>query len=472
MRERLTLGLCLVALAGVVLTGAAAPAARVIGGSAIHIQAAPWTVFVEQDQSALAQYLCTGSIIDARHVLTAAHCVFDEHGDRATPAELTVKAGVSNFSVPLPTDAEQDRPVRAIRVHPGYRWTRFAAPDDVAVLTLSQPLHLGGKAVRPLQLPPAKAAFPSGTAVGIGGFGRDDPTTHASGPLAWMTATIDAQGTCPSFRPSGTLPFNAILLCASAVSAAVCSGDSGSALVTLQGRPTLLGVTDGGAAGCPAGSDGLFTYVGAPEILRFLKGDAHPPLSPRKQHGTGVKLSWQSPLVVGSTLTCSAGSWSREGRVTYTFTDGSALQRGQQTTFVALPENVYDSITCEVAVTNAGGTTLDDSRRSPVVLEPPSPAIGRIEPLAGTAGGRVTLRLTVHSPAGLWGPVHLCAIPPASVGGHVCSVGQRDAGKPSTARFTLTFRIAPNAPVGTARVRLYAVAGLSSASATTSLRIS
>jgi hypothetical protein len=469
---RLTLGLGLVALAGVVSTGAAAPAVRVIGGSAIHVQAAPWTVFVEQDRSAHERFLCTGSIVDARHILTAAHCVFNERGDRATPAELTVKAGVSNFSVPLPTDAEQDRSVSALRVHPGYRWTRFAAPDDVAVLTLSQPLHLGGTAVRALHLPPPKAAFPSGAAVGIGGFGRDDPTTHASGPLAWMTATIDAQGTCPSFRVTGPLPYNAILLCASAVTAAVCSGDSGSALVTLHGRPTLLGVTDGGAAGCPVGSDGLFTYVGAPEILRFLKGDAHPPLSPRKQHGTVVKLSWQSPLVVGSTLTCSAGGWTHEGRVTYTFSDGSVLQRGRQTTFVALQKDVYNPFACEVAVTNAGGTTLDDSRRSPVVLEPPSPVIDRIGPVAGAAGGRVTLHVTVRSPAGLWGPVHVCATPPARVARRGGSAGRRDDGKPATASFTLTFRIAPNAPAGAARVRLEAVAGLSSASAATPLTIS
>jgi len=472
VQRRLTLGLGLVALAGVVSTGAAAPAVSVIGSSAIYVQAAPWTVFVEQDRSAFDRLQCTGSIIDARHILTAAHCVFDERGNRATPAELTVKAGVSNFSVPLPTDAEQDRAVSALRVHPGYRWTRFAAPDDVAVLTLSEPLRLGGRAVRALQLPPAKTAFPSGTAVGIGGFGRDDPNTHASGPLAWMTATIDAQGTCPSLQRGGTLPDNAILLCASAVKAAVCSGDSGSALVTLHGRPTLLGVTDGGPSGCPVGSDGLFTYVGAPEILRFLKGDAHPPLAPRKRHGVVVKLSWQSPLVVGSTLTCSAGGWSREGRVTYTFTDGSVLQRGRQTTFVPLQKDAYEPIACEVAVTNAGGSTLDDSRRSPVVLEPPSAVIGRTRPLAGAPGGRVTLHLTVRSPAGLWGPVHVCATPPARVGRPVCSAGRRDDGKPATAPFTLTFRVAPNASSGTARVRVEAVAGVSSASATTLLTIS
>ncbi len=442
-----------------------------VGGSAIHVQAAPWTVFVEQDRSFLGEFLCTGSILDARHILTAAHCVFDDRGDRATPAELTVKAGISNFSAPLRSDAEQERSVSALRVHPGYRWTPFAAPDDVAVLTLAQPLQLGGAAVQALVLPPAKAPFPSGVPVGIGGFGRDDPTTGSSGPLSWMTATVAPQGTCPSFR-NGTLPDNAILLCASAVNAAVCSGDSGSALVKLRGRPTLLGVTDGGIAGCPAGSDGLFTYVGAPEILRFLKGDLHPPRSPREPPGQPVGLSWQSPLVVGATLRCSAGGWSHEGRVIYTFTDGSLLQRGSRTTFVVPQRDVYNPISCEVAVTNAGGTTLDDSRTSPVVAEPPSPSLRTSGAAAAAPGRRVSLRLTLRSPAGLWGPVHLCALPAARVGRRVCASGHREDGKPALARFTLNFRIAADAPRGTTLVRVEAVAGLSRATATVPLTVS
>jgi hypothetical protein len=466
--------LALAALAGAVCAGSALPASQIVGGTAIQIQAAPWTVFVEQDRSLLGEYLCTGSIIDARHIVTAAHCVFDDRGDRAKPVELSVKAGVSNFSTPLPTDAEQDRSVSALRVHPGYHWTGFAASDDVAVLTLSQPLHLGGKDVRALHLPAAKSAFPSGTAVGVGGFGRDNPTTESSGPLTWMTATIDPQGTCPDFQRFGTLPHNAVLMCASALTAAVCSGDSGSALVTIHGRPTLLGVTDGGAAGCPEGSDGLFTYVGAPEILRFLDGDAHPPLSPRKHAGTAVKLTWQVPLVAGSTVNCSAGTWPRQGHVTYLFLlpDGEVAQHGSNTSFVIPSKYVYDAITCEVAVTNAGGTTLDSSRQSPVVIEPPSPAIDAIVPVAGAAGSRVTLHVTVHSPAGLFGPVRVCAVPPAAVGPRVCSAPQRDDGKAATAPFTLGVRIAAGAPAGIARVRLEVRAGLSSATASVRLTVS
>ncbi len=133
----------LVAATGAIAVAPASGASRVVGGTAIEVQQAPWTVFV-QYQVGNIRYLCTGSIVDASHILTAAHCVFDDSGQFATPSQVTVRAGVSNFSSPLSTDLEQDRPVSLIRVHPGYVCSGNPAPDDVAVLALASPLDLSG----------------------------------------------------------------------------------------------------------------------------------------------------------------------------------------------------------------------------------------------------------------------------------------------------------------------------------------
>src|SRR2546430_1426496 len=110
----------ILALAAALACTSGAPAARaVVGGTAIQVQSAPWAVFIRQASSA-GVGLCGGSIVDAFHVLTAAHCVYDQHGALASVNSITVRAGISSYAAPLPGDVEQTRGVSSLRVHPGY----------------------------------------------------------------------------------------------------------------------------------------------------------------------------------------------------------------------------------------------------------------------------------------------------------------------------------------------------------------
>ena len=123
----------------------------IVGGTAISVTQTPWQIFMQADGSGGMSYACGGSIIDATHVVTAGHCVFD--GTTATQVDasrITVVAGISNFRAPDRT--AQPRRVASIRVHPGYSFTlenRGVAPDDVAVLELTTPQDLTGPAAQP-----------------------------------------------------------------------------------------------------------------------------------------------------------------------------------------------------------------------------------------------------------------------------------------------------------------------------------
>src|SRR5579872_1948374 len=193
--SRIRRSLWLAVAMSVLSSGSAAGAMSVVGGSTIQIEAAPWSVVI-QDQAPTSRHLCTGSIVNASFILTAAHCVFDEAGTITEPSRLTVEAGVSNFLAPLATDAEQVRTVSAFIVDPGYVWSTQLAPDDIAVLALSRPLDLTGPAAQAIPLPAPDAAFPAGATVGLAGFGEQTSGIFPTGPLTSLTATVDAQGSC------------------------------------------------------------------------------------------------------------------------------------------------------------------------------------------------------------------------------------------------------------------------------------
>ena len=470
---RLARCLTAIAAAAAVSTGLAAAAGRVVGGNPIQIQSVPWTVYV-QNQTPTARFLCTGSILDSTHVLTAAHCVYDESGNIAQPSGLAVRAGVSDFSAPLATDAEQDRGVASFRVHPGYLWTSRSTPDDVAVLALASPLDLSGPAVQAIALPPLGAPFPAGATVGIAGFGRQSPTVNASGPLAWMTATVDAQGSCGGPTGASVLADDAIIVCASSATSAACNGDSGSGLVTADTH-ILVGVVSAGSPACGAGSHTLYTYIGAPEILRFLQGDDQPPTAPRETSLTYVNLKWDPPLVVGNSLECSSGNWAGSPTLTYSFLDadaGDVLQSGASSTYRIVSADVGHTIYCQVTASNDGGSAVDQTTTTFKVKPPPQLTILRIPPVAVAPGGDATLRISLHAPAGLWGKFGVCVTAPPRVGGRICSSEMNTDGASGNFPFTLRFRIKPSAPPIEARIAVAAVAGISRAHATAIVEIS
>ena len=253
-------------------TGVAQP---VTGGAAVRIDAAPWAVHITQTSGSEAE-TCGGSILDPAHVLTAAHCLYDAAGTQASARDLFVRAGISDARSPLATDAEQSRAVSAVRVFPGYTWTGGTSPGDVAVLTLTRPLALRGPSVQAVALPPADTPFPAGAQAALAGFGRESAGLPSNGSLRLFSGTVDTQAACGAMFDRVLPTADGASLCASSPSSSICSGDSGSGLVTAAAPRMLIGVVSSGRADCSPGSEGLFTYVGAPQILGFLAANTAP----------------------------------------------------------------------------------------------------------------------------------------------------------------------------------------------------
>lgn len=349
-------------------SGLTSGAGAVAGGQPIKVQAAPWTVFILEKAGA-THFVCTGSVLDSTHILTAAHCVLDAKERPASPSSFVVRAGVSNFKAPLRTDAEQDRKVRRYRVHPRYYFTGADDPDDVSVLELASPLDLSGPAVKAVALPSGSAPVPAGATVVLAGFGSKASGAKSKGPLHVLSESVDPKGACGS-SGRGLLEFNAIEICAFSPTGSVCNGDSGAGLVTAGSKPTLIGVVSAGAPGCEIGSRSLFTYTGAPEILAFIRGNDHPVAAPREGPNP-PDIRWRGRLVVGRSITCDPGDWpGSNAGFNYSFVnvaDGKVLQRGPSATFPVTSGDRGARISCRVAASNAGGTSLDETAPSPRV---------------------------------------------------------------------------------------------------------
>jgi elastase-2 len=448
-------------------------ARQIIGGSAIQVQSAPWTVFIRQTQKG-ATFSCTGSILDSLHVLTAAHCMYDDNGVLASITTLTVRAGISNITTPLGSDSEQDRTVSSFRQHPGYPDDGTVSADDVAILALNQPLDLSGLAVKAVALPGPGFTYPAGAQTTVAGFGRESPSGSPDGSLNSLSLTVDDQGNCGG-RPTELITDNdAVMFCAIPASGATCNGDSGAGLVTTAtATPVLVGVLDAGPVGCGAGW-ASFAYLGAPEILQFVQGTIQPPVAPRRTADTTVQLDWNGALRVGNVLTCTSSNWDGSPTISYAFVNsqnGQVLQQGSAGTYTLKPADIHATLFCRALASNNGGVATTRTTTTAAVGAGTPMKIASFAPVSARRGRPVTVRVVVDTPQGLAGRVSVCVAPIASVGSRACAHQRIDDGGYGGLPFNLRLRIKPSAPAGSSRLSVTATSDVSTVQRNGVLRV-
>jgi secreted trypsin-like serine protease/uncharacterized membrane protein YphA (DoxX/SURF4 family) len=359
------------------VAGAEAPSAAfaVAGGSRAYTTDAPWTVRITSPDGEI----CTGVIMDATHVITAAHCAVSSDGTTET---LRVRAGISSVNADEETGTLQVRDVTAIAVHPYYDPNNDpnGLNDDVALLTVP-PFDFSGPSVEPIALAsstlgPGSPATVTGWGSQTGGWLSGEWTYD--GYLHSLGETVSSWDACES--NGGPVPFTDF--CATSSQGEACHGDSGGGLVVLGSTPELVGIDSIGNVFCQAGGADEYVNVAMPEIRDFLEGSSSPPKAPRGGLDIAINPS-------GNVATCDPGTWRGGPTYSFVFVDhytGAILQIGTSPNYVVAFPEAGHSLDCQVIASNAGGS-VETVDQNPVEVQ----ASPHLSLSLGKEGYRVTV---------------------------------------------------------------------------------
>jgi len=319
----------------------------------------PWEALVTAELSKRKALRCGGTVRDALHVITAAHCTYDRAGRPLPAGAISVVAGIT--SALSPEASAQQRAVAAVSSDPAYALDGGTAVHDAAVLTLDEPLDLGAPAiVRPLSLAGAGATARAGE---FSGWGRT-ASHRPGGALHFATLEVLPSRACARF---GVRFAAATMLCAGRRNAdgtatGGCNGDSGSALVRrgrLVGIASFTGPRSCGDRRYPT----VFVRVGDPGVNAFLR-QRDPPPRPASLAAASVA----GAATAGGAVRCRPGRWTGAASLSYAFArvpvlDGTAGGAGALAVAPPSRADVYrplggelaSALVCVVRAANRGG---------------------------------------------------------------------------------------------------------------------
>jgi secreted trypsin-like serine protease len=303
---------------------------------------APWvaSIWYTKNLNQEKEFICTGSLIRADIVITAAHCTFDR-------GFYWVKLGSDTL--------DSDEPLR--EVSGTWRDTRYSKKtitNDLGLLKLTTPVT----DIKPVSIPTAAqiAKVKKLTKFKMYGWGQDQNEEVAK---FLRTANLDLQDAAAK-RAYGNLFKPEVMLASGRyiksekLYAGGCSGDSGGPLMgVVDGKQVLVGLTSWGSAqGCDRGKPTIFTRV--TYYLKNISNGIVLVTKAAKEYNQAaptniVPASISGSARVGSTLTCDKGTWS-ENTVEYDvyWSTPSRISGERSTSVLVTNEDAGQTFTCLV----------------------------------------------------------------------------------------------------------------------------
>ena len=245
---------------------------RVVGGTAVENGKYPFMVSLQYDRAGtrpLEDHFCGGTLIDASHVLTAAHCADIVNGALGSGPVPASRLRIVVGTTVLNSAQGQARGITgpsAISIHPRYSPARTAY--DVAVIKLNSPVS--GIQPMGLDLVNSQRFENAGRLVKVAGWG----TTRSGGTVVdrMRQARPPIVSDAAARKAYGADYVSSLMVAAGKQGVDSCQGDSGGPLfVPVSGGYRQIGITSFGNGCAKAGYPGVYTEISAPAIGDFVR---------------------------------------------------------------------------------------------------------------------------------------------------------------------------------------------------------